>query len=130
MKRFLLVIALITMVIVTACNSGQVVSTTPTYSDPSESISVKANQSFIIALESNHTTGYAWQESHDAGMLTLLDTTYIPDSTSTNIVGAGGADRFTFKAIKTGQTTVTLTYSRSWAPSDTDTKDEFTVNVQ
>jgi len=35
------------------------------YSDPAQTIEVKAGQGFIIALDENSTAGYTWQEEFD-----------------------------------------------------------------
>jgi len=35
------------------------------YSDPAQTIEVKAGQGFVMALDENPTVGYTWQEEFD-----------------------------------------------------------------
>lgn len=84
------------------------------YTDPAQTISAGINHEFIIALDSNPTTGYNWEEKHDAAILSLVESKYEPDKKAAGLVGAGGTQYFQFKALKTGSTEITLTYKRPW----------------
>jgi inhibitor of cysteine peptidase len=88
-----------------------------TYTDPAQTINAGVNQEFVIALDSNPTTGYNWEEKHDAAMLNLVENKYEPDKKAAGLVGAGGTQYFQFKALKTGSTEITLTYKRPWESS-------------
>jgi len=44
------------------------------YGDPAQTIEVKVGQEFIIALDENPTTGYAWQEEFDDSFLIVKHT--------------------------------------------------------
>jgi inhibitor of cysteine peptidase len=102
-----------------------------TYSDSGQTIDIGAGQQFVIALGSNPTTGYGWQESYDETMLELVggEPTY-EEETDEDIVGAGGVEYFRFKALKEGETEITLVYKRTWEePTPQDLTKVFTVNI-
>ena len=99
-----------------------------THTDPGQTVNIGVNQEFIIALGSNPTTGYSWQESHDQTMLELLEKVY-KEQAEEGVVGAGGVEYFRFKAVKAGQTEVTLVYQRPWEEEILEQK-VFTVYVK
>jgi inhibitor of cysteine peptidase len=75
---------------------------------------VHVNENFHIALDSNPTTGYQWQlaKVSDQNILQLVETEY--KASESRLVGAGGKQILTFRALKEGKATVTLEYARSW----------------
>lgn len=99
------------------------------YTDPVQTISAGINHEFIIALDSNPTTGYNWEERHDATMLGLVESKYEPDKKVPGLVGAGGTQYFRFKALKAGRTEIPLTYKRPWETSST-TQKIFKVDIK
>ena len=113
MKKLLMLGAMpvLGVFLVVGCAGGAKVNT---YTDPAQTINAGVNQEFMIALDSNPTTGYNWEEKHDAAMLNLVESIYEPDTPAAGLVGAGGTQYFQFKALKTGSTEITLTYKRSW----------------
>lgn len=84
------------------------------YSNPANAIEVAVGTDFSITLESNRTTGYEWQiaESLHKDMLQLAGSEYIRDKTS--LVGAGGKEVWTFKALKAGEAAISFKYVRPW----------------
>ncbi len=76
-----------------------------------ETITVKVGSSFILSLDSNPTTGYAWSAHFDPEYLELVDTEYEPSS---DLIGAGGVESFEFRALQEGDTVITMVYERSW----------------
>jgi inhibitor of cysteine peptidase len=109
----------------TGCGGGGTV-----YSNPAQTISTPVGGEFTIALESNPTTGYTWEEGHDAAMLTLVDDRYeAGQKAKEGLVGAGGTHYFKYKALKSGKTEITLTYKRSWEEGSGDQK-VFTVDIK
>jgi len=93
-------------------------------------IAVTKGETFEIVLTSNPSTGFVWTvaEAPDTAVVTLEDQAYEkPDSSA---MGAPGTERFTFKAVGAGATTMALKYAR---PSDPDSPDNTTntyaVNV-
>jgi inhibitor of cysteine peptidase len=99
------------------------------YTNPGQTIEIGVNQQFVIALGSNQTTGYSWQESYDATMLELVEKIY-KEEVKPGVVGAGGIEYFRFKALKTGQTEITLVYKRPWEePNSQDVMKVFTISI-
>ena len=95
-----------------------------TFDDPSQPIEVRAGSDFTIALESNRSTGYQWVlvDSAALGPLRLVDTRYEVPRRNRDRNGAGGAERWTFRAASAGEGVVSLVYVRPWEkeiPSDT-----------
>jgi len=78
-----------------------------------KNIEVKQGKAFVIALEANPTTGYMWSLAQplDEKAVKLVKEKYTSQS---NLVGAGGVDRWEFKALTKGQTKIVLKYSRAW----------------
>ena len=73
---------------------------------------VKIGQEFTIVLSSNPTTGYEWNSGYDSQYIKLVNKEYQHDYPIRT--GSGGEDIFTFKAIKSGDTIITLNYQRPW----------------
>lgn len=83
---------------------------------------------FNIELEANPSTGYQWNIGYDSNYLELRDHYFT--SYSSMSIGSGGLDRFAFKALRTGQTTVSFSYLRLWEnalPLQTKT---YTIYIQ
>lgn len=100
---------------------------TKTYVDAEKTISTGVNQEFVIALDSNPTTGYDWEESYDESMLRLVESKYeMGKEAEEGKVGAGGTQYFRFRALKKGKTEITVTYKRSW---ETDYAEQKVFNV-
>ena len=99
MKRFLVLVmtSILGVCLIVGCGGG-----VRTYVDAEKTINISVHQEFIIALDSNPTTGYDWEESHDENMLSLEKSEYNPNEKAPGLVGAGGAQYFRFKALKTG----------------------------
>lgn len=76
---------------------------------------VKANNEFMILLDSNPTTGYSWMVKSDPNYVQLVNSTYISYKTRPGIVGSEGIQIFIFKAIKPGITQIIMEYQRPWA---------------
>ena len=85
----------------------------------SEITEAKVGETFTISLESNPTTGYSWQAEFDAESLELVNEDFTSDST---LLGAGGVQKFDFRALKQGQFQVKMVYKRPWENESIDTK--------
>jgi len=76
---------------------------------------ISAGGEIVVTLASNPTTGYSWTEQAVIRDDTVLKQTrhrYIaPDK---SLPGAGGKEEWTFKALQTGVTLVSIEYSRPW----------------
>jgi len=125
MKKFLILVTVVAICLMAGCTRE-----VKTYSDSGQTIGIGVNQEFVIALGSNPTTGYMWQESYDENMLELVEKTYeLGEEAKQGLVGAGGVDYFRFKALKTGETEITLVYKRPWEEESLDQK-IFKVNIK
>jgi predicted secreted protein len=69
-----------------------------------------------MVLDSDPTAGYNWHESHDPMMLELVGRTYRKgEHTKPELAGStGGVEYFMFKALRTGETKIIMTYERPW----------------
>jgi len=116
-------LALVTIAIVSASLVAGCVGEVKTYTNSGQAINIGVNQEFVIALGSNPTTGYSWQESHDENVLELVETKYEPTKeVEQGKVGAGGVEYFRFRALKKGNTEITLVYKRAWEEDSLDKK--------
>ena len=76
---------------------------------------MRRGQLLAIALDSNASTGYAWEIVEDGSP--LLEPASVPASTAPAappMPGAGGTSRWRYRAAQTGTTTLRLVYRRSW----------------
>jgi inhibitor of cysteine peptidase len=122
---------LILMLIAAALTVAGCIGVAETYDDPGQDINIGVNQKFIIALGSNPTTGYSWQASYDETRLELVGgKSEYKEATTEGVVGAGGIEYFRFKALKTGQAEISLTYEQPWEGGGTGETKVFTVNVK
>ena len=72
--------------------------------------------SLIVTLESNPaSTGFQWEltENSDETVLQRVDQRYEAPEAG-GMVGAPGKDIWTFKALKKGQSSISLEYSQPW----------------
>jgi inhibitor of cysteine peptidase len=73
-----------------------------------------AGGQFSVTLASNPTTGYKWDLAMplDSNFLALVTNIYVrPNS---QLMGAGGNEVWTFKALKQGTTRIDFKYVRPW----------------
>ena len=125
MKKFLIMVAVVAIFLAAGCTGG-----VKTYTDSGQTLDIGTNQEFVIALDSNPTTGYSWQASYDESILELVGKSYeLGKEAKQGAVGAGGVEYFQFKALKAGKTEITLVYKRPWEEETLDQK-VFTVNIK
>jgi len=101
----------------------------PVYDQADTTISAAVGDRFVIALESNPSTGFEWTAtSSDPAVVELEGDEYVaPD---TKLLGAPGVARFLFSAVTAGTATLQLRYARSFAPDDPGTQElTYTVTV-
>ncbi len=76
-------------------------------------IEVKIGQDFVIALDSNPTTGFSWRLAEPLpGMLKLQGKRYIPNKPQK--LGSGGTEEWTFKSVRSGKVAIMFEYVRPW----------------
>jgi inhibitor of cysteine peptidase len=80
----------------------------------SKPITATVGREFNVTLASNPTTGYKWDLAKplDAKLLQLVTNIY--ERPETRLVGAGGREVWTFKAVDEGKTQIALKYVRPW----------------
>ena len=125
-RAFLFFLVMVVLLIVAGCSGGE----PQTYTNPATTISVKTNNEFIIALEANATTGFAWEAAFDETMLQLVSQDYVPDEHEEGMVGVGGTDYFRLKALQTGSTTIELTYKQPWEEGEGEFDEHLTFTVE
>ena len=121
----LVVIALLVM---TAC-SRPMSQASVDESDSGKQVEIWANGGLLtVTLESNQTTGYSWElkEISDPSVLQKTDSKY--ETPTSGLVGAGGKEVWTYKALKAGTTTLSMEYSQPWEGGQKDAK-SFTLTV-
>jgi inhibitor of cysteine peptidase len=100
---------------------------TPAVYHEGDSISVANGDEFVVALESNPSTGYSW-DAGDNPNVEFVSSRQV--SGASDLPGAGGTQELTFKAEKKGSSTLELAYARSFEPGVPPAQTaEFPVNV-
>jgi predicted secreted protein len=106
-----------------------------TFTDPAVPIRVAAGTEFVIVVEANGTTGYQWAlaDSLPAGVVTHLSNDYQTDEAPKGnepVAGAGGRERWRFRAVGAGQASIPLVLRRSWESGAPVDSARFQVVVQ
>jgi inhibitor of cysteine peptidase len=93
-------------------------------------VELSVGQSLVVTLDSNASTGYSWHlaQISDETVLSNTGNKYI--SPQTTLVGAGGKEEWTFKAIKKGTSTISMGYSRPWESTPPAETFDLTVVVK
>lgn len=106
----------------------------PTVTDPGAPIQVRPGQRFTITLESNPTTGYRWTVTDSSwhAVLQLVDSRYQakPIPSGMVMVGVGGHELWTFRALAPGAANVTLLYRQPWTGGSLGDTTRFHVLVR
>ena len=108
-----LVATTILVIVMTGCSSlPKQVSADA--SSSGKQIEIAAGGSFTVTLDSNATTGYSWELKgiSDNAVIEKTDNRY--DAPTSGLMGAGGKEVWTFKALKAGTTTLSMEYSQPW----------------
>jgi len=105
-------------------------SEVPEYNNPGDTIKTESGQVFVIALDSNRTTGYEWQieQPFDKMALESVGVEYVKGPN--DMPGAGGKEKWTFRALVFRRETVPLSlkYVRPWE-KDVKPEKEVTFKV-
>jgi predicted secreted protein len=124
MKKIFLAGMFLVVLALTAC--------TPKPSSPDQVIETGPGKNFQIIIESNPTTGYHWEivGELDKSVVEFVNKEY-KSSGAPGLVGAGGIDIWTFKAVAAGETQITLgSYPPSSTATDPAQTETFTVHVK
>lgn len=109
-------ISLVLLMLVWSFSSCLVTGKTLTEKNNGDSFNLKINDVINIKLKSNPTTGYRWvlSEEIDDSIISLIDSEFIQSKKDKELVGKGGYEIFSFKAISKGKTNIILNYERPW----------------
>jgi len=94
-------------------------------------VEMTAGSSLTVSLKSNATTGFKWElaSNTDESVLEMSDQEYeAPQQTEPPLMGASGKEVWTFKALKEGQSIITLEYNQPWE-GGTKAAEKFTLTV-
>lgn len=85
-------------------------------SDNGGQVELKKGELLTVTLESNPSTGYAWEVSQtdEAILMQKGKVEFLQVTQPEGLVGAGGTETFRFEAVGVGQVSLTLIYHRSW----------------
>ena len=83
--------------------------------DNTNEVKLAVGQTYSVDLDSNPTTGYSWKLASPTNSVFMLVTnSYEPGKHPTDMVGVGGVEHWTFKAMQKGRAELTLEYMRPW----------------
>ncbi len=98
--------------------------------DISQEMEVYVGDSFIVTLCSNPTTGFQWSETAQVSDQTVLEQVdhklVSPESEPPPPPGTPGQEIWTFEALKTGTSTISMEYSQPWEGGE---KEEWTFEL-
>ena len=111
MKKQLFLIAglLLVLVVITGCTKNVEVNQEMN----GGSVILEQGQTLVLKLASNPTTGYDWEivDLNSAILEQVGEVDYKSDSA---LIGSGGVNTYTFKAVGSGNIQLSLVYHRSW----------------
>ncbi len=121
MKRGTILTAAVTVAVtgllaLVGCGGGGTSANGKTFGVKDSDIQAKVGDRFVIELESNATTGFQWgiSGSLDPSVVTKVSSTYVAGPNAQKQVGAGGVERWTFKAVGKGTAKIVMTYAQPW----------------
>jgi inhibitor of cysteine peptidase len=87
-----------------------------TETDIGKTLTMGDSKTATISLPGNPTTGFSWTVTKIGGTaLEQVGTVeYVPDRAPPGMVGTGGTAVLKFKAVKLGQSTISMGYARPW----------------
>ena len=93
---------------------------------------VAAGGSVVVTLESNPSTGYQWRLADlTHAVVEKADQEFTALEAANNgepLVGAGGKEVWTFRALDKGKSTISLEYRRPWE-KDADPAETFSLTI-
>jgi len=115
LKR-IIIISQILLILVLSLSSCMVTGRILTEKNNGDSLNLKINDTVEIKLESNPSTGYSWflSDNVDEAIVSVTSPEFMESKKDKELVGAGGYEIFTIKAIAKGKTDIILNYERPW----------------
>jgi predicted secreted protein len=95
-------------------------------------VEIAKGENLVVTLFSNGTTGFSWDENAQIADIDIIQQLkHDVIGAETNVLGAAGAEQWTFQAKNAGTTTVHLEYSRPWEGGEKGVWTfDLTVNVK
>jgi inhibitor of cysteine peptidase len=129
-KVFCLIFILLIVFAAAACGNTAT-EAEKMYGRSDRNITVSVKDTFLIQLETNPTTGYDWTASvSDETVVSPAGKEYLAEPVDTAIVGSGGVDVFTFKALEKGSAVITFVYERSFEQGSAEDTLIYNVTVE
>jgi inhibitor of cysteine peptidase len=118
------------LLLVTACTSTpRRVSVNESFSG--KQVTIAACGSLTVTLDSNATTGYSWQLMGISDNTVLEKTNNVYEAPPSALIGAGGKEVWTFKALRAVKTTLTMEYDQPWTGGQKDAKNfDMTMDIK
>jgi inhibitor of cysteine peptidase len=119
------VIFVLLLTVLTACSSANEVNLDA--GDNGSQVELKSDQTLVISLEGNPTTGYTWEVAEvDEGVLRQVgEVEFEPEDTGD--VGVRSVQILRFETVNSGKTSLDLVYHRSW--EDEEPQETFSIQV-
>ena len=133
----ILLAALLVVALAAGCGSSSTTTpTTPessrvpkTYTKASTKITANVGETFIIQLDSNPTTGYSWQITGPLSpAVEKVSNIYVPGKNASSTPGAGGVEKWMFKAVSKGDAVIQMEYLQAGSNTKGDSA-TFNVTV-
>ena len=99
--------------------------------DAGRPVTLGLGQRLEVRLSANPSTGYAWALADSAGGTLTREgpPEAAPFATEPGVVGAGGNETWTFRAVQAGSGTLRLVYRRPFDPAGTAPAETFAAPV-
>jgi predicted secreted protein len=103
-----------------------------TFDDATKPVTVPVGSEFALALKSNRSTGYQWVlvDSTALGPLRFVSKDYVVPREHRDNNGAGGTERWIFRAPSAGSGIVALAYKRPWETTPPADSARFQVTIR
>ncbi len=130
-SHLLYVLIAVALQLCATCTPPAKATFTKSEEDSNTTFEMTCGDTLAVVLESNPTTGYRWSvDTVDKAVLEEIGAEYKADEVPADIVGSGGKSILRFRAIKTGRTSLILTYRRPFEKNSTPARTfELTVIV-
>ena len=83
-------------------------------SESGKQIELSPGDSLVVTLDSNPSTGFSWSIAGISVEAVIEKASNEFQGADTGMMGAGGQEVWTFKALDKGTSTIEMQYSRSW----------------
>ena len=136
MKRVLLIVLGLIIIAgivggTVAASGGESKNVAADASYSGKTVEISAGDSLTVTLDSNPTTGFAWalKEISDESVLKAAGQEFkAAPASDPPLLGAGGKEIWTFKALNKGSSTISMEYIRSWE-QNVEPQDTFALTV-